>query len=217
MGMGGGGGWVGWGLTINLIRQSISQFVIPLKPYFNGLGKDNCKLRQDAFKFWDLLEYASGVHQEANEQTQRLHKYFDVLFHSTIITFNIRWSCWGYIGFTSSVRLSVSLSICPASLVHSAAPTVLVGSISYIYILSNNFWRCVMYQVSRKLSKFEFFGNFFNMCNLLDFVLFWLGIWCQSLVWVIMGRRGISECRRTSCSSFVLFWIQICLYNFVHG
>ena len=26
-----------------------------------------------------------------------------------------------------------------------------------------------------------------------DFVLFWLGIWCKLLVWVIMGRRGVSE------------------------
>ena len=24
-------------------------------------------------------------------------------------------------------------------------------------------------------------------------MLFWLGIWCESLVWVIMGRRGVSQ------------------------
>ena len=26
-----------------------------------------------------------------------------------------------------------------------------------------------------------------------DFVLFWRGIWCESLVWLIMGRRGVSH------------------------
>ena len=34
------------------------------------------------------------------------------------------------------------------------------------------------------------FWQFFKIC---DFVLFWLGIWCESLVWVIMGRRGLSQ------------------------
>ena len=32
-------------------------------------------------------------------------------------------------------------------------------------------------------------GNFLKICNF-DFVLFWLGIWCESQVWVIMGRWG---------------------------
>ena len=41
----------------------------------------------------------------------------------------------GYIGFTPSVRPS----LCPASRVRSVAPTVLDGSISYLYILSSNF------------------------------------------------------------------------------
>ena len=36
------------------------------------------------------------------------------------------------------------------------------------------------------------FWQFFKICNF-DFVLFWLGIWCESLVWVIMGRRGVSQ------------------------
>ena len=40
-------------------------------------------------------------------------------------------NCWGYIGFTPFVRLSV----CPTSRVHSVAPTVLVESFSYLYIL----------------------------------------------------------------------------------
>ena len=36
------------------------------------------------------------------------------------------------------------------------------------------------------------FGSFLKICYF-DFVLFWLGIWCESLVWVIMGRRGVSQ------------------------
>ena len=39
------------------------------------------------------------------------------------------------------------------------------------------------------LAKFQIFGNFLKSCNF-DFVFFWLGIWCESLVWVIMGEGG---------------------------
>ena len=97
-------------------------------------------------------------------------------------------SCWGYIGFTPSVRRSVR----PASPVRSVAHTVLVGSVSYLCILSSNFRRCVACNVSCKISKFEFLAIFFLICNF-DSVLFWLGIWCESLVWVIMGQRGVSQ------------------------
>ena len=84
----------------------------------------------------------------------------------------------GYIGFHPSVR--------PVSRVYSVAPTVLVGSISYLHILSSNFRRSVACKVYCKIFLF------FLICNF-DFVLFWLGIWCESLVWVIMGRRGVSQ------------------------
>ena len=69
-------------------------------------------------------------------------------------------SCWrGY--WFHSVRPSVHLSrVC------SVAPTVLVGSISYLYILSSNFRRYVTCKVVGKIPKF---------------------------VWVIMGRRGVSQ------------------------
>ena len=89
-----------------------------------------------------------------------------------------------------SVRPSVPrLSrVRPASHVRSVAPTVLAGTISYLYILPSNF-RCVACKVSCKIS---IFGICFKICNF-DFVLFWLGIWCESLVWVIIERRGVSQ------------------------
>ena len=107
---------------------------------------------------------------------------------------------WGWVGggvggggILVSVRPSVRSSVRPASSVRSVAPTVLVGSISYLYILSSYFRSCVACKASWKFSKFEFLAFIFQICNF-DFVLFWLGIWCESLVWVIMGRRG---CLRT--------------------
>ena len=45
----------------------------------------------------------------------------------------------------------------PASRVRSVAPTVLVGSILYSYILSSNFRRCVACRVECKI---KIFGNF---------------------------------------------------------
>ena len=87
-----------------------------------------------------------------------------------------------------SVRPSCCPSIRPASRVRSEAPTFLIGSILYLYILLSNFRRCVACKVSCKILKFEF-CSIFKICNF-DFVLFLLGIWCDSLVWVIMGRRG---------------------------
>ena len=95
-------------------------------------------------------------------------------------------------GILVSLRPSVCPSVCPsvrpASHVRSVAPKVLVESISYLYIFSSNFRRCVVYKGSCKIS---IFGNFFLICN---FVLFWLGIWCESLVWVINhGAAGVSQ------------------------
>ena len=98
-------------------------------------------------------------------------------------------SCWGYIGFSPSVRLSVRPASRPR--VRSVVPTVQAGSISYLYILSSNFRRCVACKVSCKFLRLRFW-QFCKICNF-DFVLLWLEIWCESLVWVIMGRRGVSQ------------------------
>ena len=78
----------------------------------------------------------------------------------------------GYICFTPSIRLSVrpflhpsirKSHVRPASGVRFVAPTVLVGSISCLYILSSNFRRCVTCKVSCKISKFECLAIFLNL------------------------------------------------------
>ena len=115
-------------------------------------------------------------------------------------------------GIFVSLRPSIRPSICPvrpASHVCSVAPTVLVGSIPYLYILSSNFRRCVTCKVSCKISKFEFLAIFFLICYF-DLVLFWL-----DLIWITsMGNHGamggISECRHSSCSNIIQFHQHAC-------
>ena len=100
---------------------------------------------------------------------------------------------WGGIfGFTPSVRLSVRPSI-----LHPVSPlcsTYSSGWIhSYLYILSSNFRRCVACFLQN--FKTWIFCNFFKFVTLswdLTF-FFWLGIWCESLVWVIMGQQGVFQ------------------------
>ena len=80
---------------------------------------------------------------------------------------------------SNSPKTSVRLSVRPTSCVRSVAPTVLVGSISYLYILISNFRRCVTCKVSCKI---WIFGSFLKFVTLtLSSFEFWLGIWCESL------------------------------------
>ena len=103
---------------------------------------------------------------------------------------------------------SVRPSVRPASRVRSVAPTVLVGSISYLHILSSNFRRCVVCKFFGKISKFKFFAIFQNLYLWLCLVLTWELMWITS-----MGNHGasggISERRRSSCSSFNFFLDEI--------
>ena len=59
------------------------------------------------------------------------------------------------------VRPSVRPSrVRPASYVRSVAPTVLVGSISYLYMLPIIFRRCAACKISCKIAKFQFLAFF---------------------------------------------------------
>ena len=102
----------------------------------------------------------------------------------------------GHTGFTPSFRLSVRPSHIPCLLCSTY-------SFSWIYFIFIHLIKQIQ-KVCRVWSFMQnlYFWQFFKICN---FVLFWLGIWCESLVWV--GNHGaaggISECRRSSCSSCI--------------
>ena len=49
------------------------------------------------------------------------------------------------------ILVSLRMSVRPTSRVRCIAPTLRVGSISYLYILSNNFRRCVVCKVVWKI------------------------------------------------------------------
>ena len=94
-----------------------------------------------------------------------------------------------------SVSPSLRLSVCGQNRVRSVSSTILIGSISYLHILLSNLRRCVACNARFKIQKFVFF---------------WLGIQYDSMVWVIMRRRGVSsERRRSSCSSLNWCWVNV--------
>ena len=55
---------------------------------------------------------------------------------------------------------SVRLSVCGQNCVRSVSSTILIGSISYLHILSSNFRRCVACNARFKIQKFEILANF---------------------------------------------------------
>ena len=102
----------------------------------------------------------------------------------------------------------ITLSVCPSV-------DRIVSALYLQQYSSDPFHICTSYQatsegVSRVMpvSKFKNlkFWRIFKICNF-DFVIFWLGIQYDSMVWVIMRRRGVSsERRRSSCSSSGLIY-----------
>ena len=105
-----------------------------------------------------------------------------------IIISQAQRSCW-VIHWFQSVCLSIRPSLprpsritCPLCSAYSSS------WIHFIFMHLTKQPRCV---VCKFLAKFQFLA-FFLIWNF-DFVLFWLGIWCESLVWVIMGRWGVSQ------------------------
>ena len=62
-----------------------------------------------------------------------------------------------------SVCPSVRLSVCGQNRVRSVSSTILIGSISYLHILSSNLIRCVACNARFKIQKFEILANFLNL------------------------------------------------------
>ena len=92
-----------------------------------------------------------------------------------------------------SIRPSVRPSVRPSRIMCLLCSSYSSGLIYFIFIHLIKQLQKVMSHVMF-LAKFQNFNfwQFFKIGNF-DFVLFWLGIWCGSLVWVIMGRRGVSQ------------------------
>ena len=134
-----------------------------------------------------------------------------------ILSSNFRSSGWIHVIFIHLIKQLQKFWLDPCHIYTSyqATSEVLVGSMSYLYILSSNFRRCVACKVSAKFKNSNFW-QFFKIGNF-DFVLFWLGIRCESLVWVIMGRRGVSQnvsvlvVLVTAILHYIYVYQQICI------
>ena len=75
-----------------------------------------------------------------------------------------------------SRRQTVCPSVCGHNRVRSVFSTILVGSISYLHILSSNFGRCVACKGYCKIPEFECLVIFWNL---------WLSF-CLFLTWILM-------------------------------
>ena len=116
------------------------------------------------------------------------------------------------IGAYTCITLSVCLSV-----------DRIVSALYLQQYSSDPFHICTSYQATSEgvwrvmpVSKFNNlkFWRIFKICNF-DFVIFWLGIQYDSMVWVIMRRRGVSsECRRSSYSQ--IHSMPLCLW-FISG
>ena len=160
-------------------------------------------MMDDVMKWKHLVLYWPFVRGIPQSPVYSLHKRpamqhldvsFDVRYHLFIIS-PYNEVVVGYIGFTQSVRLSVSLSRIPCPL----CSTYSFGWIHFIFIH-------LMKQLQKVSCVYSFLKKFQNVniwqifviCNV-DFVLFWLGIWVGNHGVAV----GISECRCSSCSYYL--------------
>ena len=90
----------------------------------------------------------------------------------------------------------ITLSVCGQNRFRSVSSTILVGSISYLHILSSNFRKCVACNVRFKVKKLKKFN--------VDFVFFWQRSQCPIQVRQLLPRGLLFP---TSC--FHLFWKNI--------
>ena len=98
--------------------------------------------------YWRQSTGLDGNYQSRKITARRwLHKYVGAECSASSFTWYLYQMC------NTDVRLSIRPSICPTSRVRSVAPTVLVGSILYLYILLSNFRRCAVCTLSCKISR----------------------------------------------------------------
>ena len=92
----------------------------------------------------------------------------------------------------------------------SVASTVLDGFFPYLVQMITSMRRCVAcddlwpWPISSRSFDLDFENRVRSVTfSVLDRLFFWLGIQYDSIMWVIMRRRGVSsERRRSSCSSY---------------
>ena len=91
---------------------------------------------------------------------------------------------FAYLGVSSSVQVRV---VARRTMASAGKQKMTWSCTKYVAVISG---------VShvRFLAKFKnfHFWQFLKISNF-HFVMFWLGIWCESLVWVIMGRWAVSQ------------------------
>ena len=150
------------------------------------MGKGNTKWKEVSTTISSCQYRKSDCEDETVMRSSYLH-----ISHTGKMTYSLYPShnkvVGGYIVFTLSVHPSVS----PTSHGRSVAPTVLVDPF-HIYTSYQALSESVPH--AKFLEKFKDlnFWRFLKIFNF-DFVLFWLGISCESLVWVIMWRRVVSQ------------------------
>ena len=104
-------------------------------------------------------------------------RYGDIKAQVEMVINTLQWSWNGGIlvshrpSVCPSLRLSVAPSVCGQNCVRTVSSTILTKPDPF------------------HIYTFTHFGIF---CNF-DFVLFWLGIWYESIVWVNMRWRGYSQ------------------------
>ena len=81
--------------------------------------------------------------------------------HKGLLYPPLQWS-WKR-GILVSPCPSVCLSVCGQNCVCSVSSTILIGSISYLHILSRNFRRCVACDVCFKIQKIEILATSLNL------------------------------------------------------
>ena len=106
----------------------------------------------------------------------------------------------------------------------SVASTVLDGFFPYLVQMISSMRRCVAcddlwpWPISSRSFDLDFENRVRSVTfSVLDRLFFWLGIQYDSIMWVIMRRRGVSsERRRSSYSSFAMVWDKCLQFDNSH-
>ena len=186
------------GTKITIIRRCVACYVFFQNLEIKNFGK--------FFKLFGLdLEKKSTI----------LDGFFPYL--AQMITSMRRCVAWGDLWPWPISSRSFGLDL--ENRVLSVASTVLDGFFPYLVQMITSMRRCVAcddlwpWPISSRSFDLDYENHVRSVTfSVLDRLFFWLGIQYDSIVWVIMRRRGVSsERRRSSCSSCV--WRAIAIFK----